>query len=94
MCRKEKEKQMQALVDQWQQSDYNQREFAALHQINYHKFRYWISKLNKTQTQDSFVELQPATPPTAQICLRYPNGVELYLPASTPATVIQGLIHL
>ena len=93
MDKKERQKQMQALVEQWQQSDYSQREFARMHQINYHTFRYWIAKLQKTtEAPEDFVEL--SSPMTDhQLCLRYPNGVELYLPVATPRSIIQELIR-
>lgn len=84
MDKKERQKQMQSLIEQWQQSDYNQREFARMHQINYYTFRYWIAKLQKTtETPEDFVELSsPKTTTDHQLYLRYPNGVELYLPVA------------
>lgn len=93
MDKKERQKQMQSLVEQWQQSDYNQREFARMHQVNYYTFRYWIAKLQKTtETPEGFVELSSPTT-DHQLCLRYPNGVELYLPVATPKSIIQELIR-
>ena len=93
MDKKERQDQMQALVEQWQQSDYNQREFARMHQINYHTFRYWIGKFQKpSELPEDFVEL--SSPVTEhQLCLRYPNGVELYLPVATPKRILQELIR-
>lgn len=93
MSRKERKQRMLELVKQWQQSGVNQRDFAALHQINVHTFRYWIHKARETpSTAEGFVEL-PAPGVEAQICVRYPNGVELYLPASMPSHTLQTLIH-
>jgi len=93
MSRKERKQWMLELVKQWQQSGVNQRDFAALHQINVHTFRYWIHKARETpSTAEGFVEL-PSTEVEAQICVRYPNGVELYLPASIPPHALQTFIH-
>jgi len=94
MSRKARREQMSELVHQWQQSDLSQQAFAELHQINVHTFRYWIHKARKSaSTTDRFIEL-PLPEVNAQICVRYPNGVELYLPASTPSDALQTVIHL
>ena len=93
MSKNARREQMLELVHQWQQSDLSQKAFAELHQINVHTFRYWIHKARKTSsTTERFIEL-PIPEVSAQICVRYPNGVELYLPASTPADTLQTVIH-
>ena len=93
MSKKARREQMLDLVHQWQQSDLSQKAFSELHQINVHTFRYWIHKARKTSsTTERFIEL-PIPEVNTQICVRYPNGVELYLPASTPAGTLQTVIH-
>ena len=94
MSRQERQKQMQSLVEEWMQSSYSQRQFARHYHINIHTFRYWIQKMrNEQASSDEFVEL-PLPPSEAQLCVRYPNGVEVFLPASTSARTLQTLISL
>ena len=60
MCRQEGQKQMRSLFEQWKQSDYSQRKFAALHQININTFCYWTIKFQKKDlSPQGFVELTP-----------------------------------
>lgn len=98
MCRQERQKQMRSLFEQWKQSNYSQRKFAILHQININTFRYWIIKFQKEDSSpEGFVELTPhssASESQEQLCLRYPNGVELFMPVSTPPQMLQELIHI
>lgn len=94
MSRQERQKQMQSLVEEWMQSSYSQRQFARHYQINVNTFRYWIHKMRSDQTSsDGFVEL-PLPTSDPQLCVRYPNGVEVFLPASTSPQTLQTLIRL
>jgi hypothetical protein len=86
--RKEK---MLEYVAQWQSSGLSQAAYANSKGINVHTLRYWIKKgQQESQPFDSFIRLGQT--PVTEISLRYPNGVELYLPAHTPAKTILQLI--
>lgn len=88
----ERQEQMRELVDQWQSSGQSQKEFARDHKLNLHTFKYWIYKFHhKEQTPDGFIRLDEI--PASEFCLRYPNGVELMVPTSTPAKVLIDLIR-
>jgi hypothetical protein len=88
---KAQREKMQTIVNQWQESGKSQAEFARNNQLNLHCFRYWVSKFRKEGGGPGFIALDGFVP--GQICLHYPNGVELLLPAQTPVSVLKGLIH-
>jgi hypothetical protein len=93
MNRKEQSEQMQELVSKWHNSDLTQIDFAKLHNIKLHKFRYWISRSRKVNgVPEGFIELNATT--GGQMYLRYPNGVELYLSTQTPVSYIKALIKI
>jgi len=93
MHKEEKRNQMYSLVEQWQQSGMSQVAFAKAHNIKLFTLRYWINKTRQQQNNSpGFIQLNE--PAVADICLRYPNGVELLLPAHTPLSLIKGLINL
>ncbi len=78
-------------VVRWHSSGLSQAAYAKQEDINLHTFRYWVKKgQQEAQPFDGFVHLGQV--PAADISLRYPNGVELYLPAQTPAKTILRLI--
>ena len=98
LCRKkvmtssEKRESMNVLVCQWKESGLSQAKFAAQHNLTLVKFRYWIKKLKEpADIEPGFVQLNGFA--TQSISLRYPNGVELMLPAHTPVQVLNALIH-
>jgi hypothetical protein len=87
----EQKEQMLEHVGRWQSSGLSQAAYARQEEINLHTFRYWIKKQQlELQPFDGFIRLGQ-TPP-AEISLRYPNGVELYLPMQTPAKTILELV--
>ena len=89
---KAQSEKMQSFVKQWKESGISQAEFARKNDLKIHTFRYWVSNLLKEEEDaPAFIALDGFA--SAQICLHYPNGVELILPAQTPLGVIKGLIH-
>lgn len=88
----ERKEQMREFVDQWQASGQSQKKFATENNLNLHTFKYWIYKFRQDdQSPEGFIRLD--TIAASEITLRYPNGVELMLPISTPATVLIELIR-
>ncbi len=85
---------MLSLVDRWKASGMSQTDFARTHQVNLAKFRYWINAQRKGTEEGSpaFIELNSFSP--QDISIRYPNGVELVLPAQTPVVFLRSLINL
>jgi len=93
MSRTEKQEKMQLLVNQWQQSGLSPAEFARVNNIQLFKLRYWINKQQSNPgTESPFIQLDGFIP--KGISLRYPNGVELTLPAQTPVNVLRSLIFI
>ncbi len=93
MSKNKKRSEMFSIVEQWQQSGMSQKAFSRANGINIYTLRYWISQSRQRQNESSgFVQLNE--PSVADICLRYPNGVELLLPVHTPMSLIKGLINL
>ena len=92
MTSSEKREWMYELVRQWKNSGLSQAKYAEQHSLTLVKFRYWIKRLNEPADNESgFVQLNGFS--SQSISLRYPNGVELLLPAQTPVNVLNGLIH-
>jgi len=86
----QKEKMLEH-VTLWKSSGLNQAAYAKQEDINVHNFRYWIKKDQRgARPFDGFVHIGQV--PATEISLRYPNGVELYLPAHTPARTMLELI--
>jgi hypothetical protein len=85
--------QMLQLVGQWQQSGKSQRAFAAVNSINYYTFRYWVDKFPGKESSLGFIQLNTRSNGKNSICVRYPNGIEIYLPANTTAKTILQLIR-
>ncbi len=85
---------MQKLIEQWQQSGKSQKAFTTDNNINYHTFRYWIEKFNSQENTSEFIQLNKSSVTGANICLRYPNGIELLLPAQIPLNLLKGLLRL
>lgn len=83
---------MLSLVDRWKESGMSQVDFARSHQVDLSKFRYWVCRQRKDQGGDpAFIELNGFSLP--DINIRYPNGVELSLPAQTSVVVLRSLIN-
>jgi len=82
------------IVAGWHNSGMTQVEFAKLNNISIHTLRYWLYKGRKeTQHHEAFVELKNIFKEN-DILLRYPNGVELHVPAGISAQSLKSLIYL
>ena len=93
MSKNEKRSEMFSIVRQWEESGMSQKAFSRVNGINLHTLQYWISQTRQQQKLSSgFVQLNESA--IADICLRYPNGVELLLSVHTPISLIKGLINL
>ena len=91
MIRQEHSSAMLSMVEQWQQSGMTQTEFAQGQNITLVKFRYWIRKYRETEQGPAFIQLNSFM--QQNINIKYPNGVELPLPAQTPAAILRSLIN-
>jgi hypothetical protein len=94
MVSKLKQEQMFELVQLWQQSGESAKSFVAHQGIALSKFLYWRKKFRDQQQPGSGSFIQLHTGMSADLRLRYPNGVELMLPVNTPAGMIRELISL
>jgi hypothetical protein len=93
MTLQDKRSQMITLVEQWRQSDLSQAGFAQVQNIKLAKLRYWIHKQRHGETHGSgFIQLNGMV--SSGISIRYPNGVELVLPAQVPAGYLKSLINI
>ncbi|MEI6684468.1 MAG: hypothetical protein WCO44_17730 [Bacteroidota bacterium] len=93
MTLQDKRSMMLSLVEQWRQSGLSQAEFARIENIRTVKLRYWISKHSKSEyANPGFIQLNGL--PSSGISIRYPNGVELILPAQVPAGYLKMLISI
>jgi transposase-like protein len=94
MTIEERREKMLQLVSDWQQSGQSQKAFAETHGIKLFTFRYWIQKQREqNQHTDAFLQLG-APLSAAAITIRYPNGTELQLPATTALATLKGLLSL
>lgn len=92
MNNQEKRSLMLSMVEQWEQSGMSQTAFAHSQRVTLVKLRYWIKKHRQTQQAGGFIELSRLSSSDA-ISIRYPNGVELSLPAQTPVSVVRSFIN-
>ena len=92
MTLQDKRSQMITLVDQWRQSGLSQAGFAQAQNIKLAKLRYWIHKQRHDDKPSGFIQLDGL--PLSGISIRYPNGVELILPAQVPAGYLKMLISI
>ena len=74
---------MATIVQNWQESGLSQAEYARTNDIKLVTLRYWILKLRHPDDQPAFIQLNGIS--SQDIHIRYPNGVELYLPAQVSA---------
>lgn len=95
MTRAEHKEKMYTLVNEWKNSNQSQKEFSRQHQINLHTFRYWAGKYNNQQqnSPEGFISFDQGASGD-DICVRYPNGVELYVPVYIPCATLQKIIKL
>ena len=81
------------LVERWQVSGLSQTRFAIQEGCHLAKLRYWIKKhSNPIDENSEFVQIGGLA--DTGIHLRLPNGVELSLPAQTPAAYLKSLIQI
>jgi len=82
-----------SLPDLWRNSGMTQEEFARVNNLSVHKLRYWLYKRRGAmQGSDGFIEL--GVPAFGEgYLVRYPNGVELSVPAQTPVMVLKALVN-
>lgn len=82
MRNSKQQEKMHSLVAKWQTSSQNQLAFANEHEISIHTLKYCIYKIRKqNKSPSSFIQIDQISAP--EICLMYPNGVELLIPAQT-----------
>lgn len=96
MTLKERQQRMQELVQQWDASGQSIAQFVTENKINKSTFYYWVGKhrkKNQQQAPDSFIQLCPEST-AAEMVVRYPNGVEIFLPINTSAQMLIQLIRL
>ncbi|MBK9290750.1 MAG: hypothetical protein IPM52_03860 [Bacteroidetes bacterium] len=93
MIRKERKDKMFFLVEQWEQSGQSQRSFAMANGMKLYTLRYWVKKYrSKEQAAGGFVQLNG--PCSTNLLIRYPNGIELHVPLSTPVSLLKCLIRM
>ena len=92
MSREEKRKEMNMLVEEWQESGMTQKDFSREHNIKLSRLRYWIRKNREEMSREGFLSF--SLPGENIIRLLYPNGIELQMPAGTPVPVIRSLLNL
>jgi hypothetical protein len=84
----------ESIIEQLSNSGMTQVEFARSNNITLHTLRYWLYKRRKKSKESgSFIELKNIFNGN-NILLRYPNGVELHVPAGTSLQTLKALISL
>lgn len=69
---------MRSLVEAFHQSGMTQKDFAASHDMGFHKFNYWVRKLrDEALHKNGFVKVKPSVSPSGSdfVEISYPNGV-------------------
>ena len=93
MTRQENKSKMASIVQNWQESGLSQVDYARTHDIKLATLRYWIFKHRQSgDDQPAFVLLNGIN--SQDIHIRYPNGVELFLPVQVSAGFLRSLIHI
>ena len=93
MTQKDKSIMKLDLARAWQESGLTQTDFARANNMKLGNLRYWIRKLRSSADgMADFVQLNGFT--SGGISIRYPSGVEITLPAHTPAALIRSLINI
>jgi hypothetical protein len=94
MVKRELREKMFALIEAWQTSGLSQKDYLLQVGIKQAKFQYWL-KQYREQSQSSplgsFVEIQPSY--SNPIIIRFPDGLEISLPAQTSVRTIKELIN-
>ena len=80
-------------MNKWKTSGLSQLAFSIENEISLHTLKYWIYKYRKqNKNSDEFIRLDQISTP--EICLKYPNGVELLIPVKTPINFLRELIKI
>jgi hypothetical protein len=86
--------QVQSIVAGWPDSGMTQVEYAKSNDITIHTLRYWLyNRKKKSVSSPAFIELKNIFKGSG-ILLRYPNGVELQVPAGSSLQTLKALISL
>ncbi len=93
MISNERREKMFQLVEQWQLSGQSQKAFTEAHGMKLFTFRYWVQK-QREQPGSTGAFIQLGSQATNGISIRYPNGTELQLPATTPLSSLKVLLSL
>jgi hypothetical protein len=84
----------ESIVAGWHESGMTQTEYAKSNNITIHTFRYWLYKRKgKPMPGAAFIELKSIFKGNG-ILLRYPNGVEIQVPAGTSLQALKALVNL
>ena len=93
----ERQQTMYWLVEEQLKSGMSQKKFSQQKQISLHVFRYWYKKYQQqfTEKEQRFIPLKinPSADSCTRLQIQYPNGVNLYLPASLDMQTIKTLIN-
>jgi hypothetical protein len=93
MTRQENKSKMATIIQNWQESGLSQSEYARTHDIKLVTLRYWILKHRQLADGPSaFIQLNGIS--SQDIHIRYPNGVELFLPVQSSVGLLRTLIHI
>ncbi len=91
----DRQEEMFAHIETWQQIGTTQKHYCAEHQINTPVFQYWLRKYRKQHTTvDGFLPIQPVAIPGDTIRIHYPGGLEVHLPPQTSLHILKSLISL
>ena len=72
-------------IETWHQSKLTQKSYCSQQDISPWVFQYWLRKYRQSQSvPDGFLPLNiSGVFGVSDICIHYPNGVEIHLPAQT-----------
>lgn len=89
-----RQRQMRALIGQWERSGESMVEFAVRHGVNPHTFGWWRRELRRQAVRDEPVELvEVSLGETASgFEVRLPNGVVVHVPARFDETALRRLL--
>jgi len=104
----ERQKEMYALITQWENSGQNQKAFCKAEGVNYYKFKYWRTRRNqqlqtkvKAKSSPSFpsksfvpIEITNTSSVFADLQVHFPNGVKLTCPVGMSMDQVKSLIHI
>jgi transposase-like protein len=90
----EKQQQMYAIVKEYESGRDSLPTVATRHGIPYKRLMYWRRKYMRSSQEPTAGFIQMTAPLLAGTTLRYPNGVELTLPATASTALVRELICL